>query len=205
MGSIIPPYDLSAFRAEESESTRRARELHTSFCDLMPAGDRWRNMCEACSPMQLFLIQAADDPANHNGQPYPVTSAFNGLTLYPMSLIRQRGPLARYDSGDDNQRCEHVGFHLSLADQMYVNPKWTMHLKPHKPGGPTGSKAIKTLVMAVLGRPNVMVAIAGGNLVFFFVFVMAFWVIGSAIKKLVLALCGGDKRIERDLSFGSGQ
>jgi hypothetical protein len=155
--------------------------------------------------MQLFLIQAADDPANHNGQPYPVTSAFNGLTLYPMSLIRQRGPLARYDSGDDNQRCEHVGFHLSLADQMYVNPKWTMHLKPHKPGGPTGSKAIKTLVMAVLGRPNVMVAIAGGNLVFFFVFVMAFWVIGSAIKKLVLALCGGDKRIERDLSFGSGQ
>ncbi|KAL3801949.1 hypothetical protein HJC23_010293 [Cyclotella cryptica] len=186
MGSIIPPYDLSAFRAEESESTRRARELHKSFCELMPKGDRWRNMCEACSPMQLFLIQSADDPSNHNGQPYPVTSAFNGLTLYPMSLIRSRGPLARYDSGDDNQRCEHVGFHLSLSDVMYVNPKWTMHLKPDKPGGPTGIRAIKTLVYAVFGRPNVMFAIVCGNLFFFYVFVAAFWAIGSVFKSVVL-------------------
>jgi len=181
----MPPYDLSAFRAEESESTRRARELHSSFCDIMPAGDRWRNMCEACSPMQLFLIQNADHISNHHGQPYPVTSAFNGLTIYPMSLIKQQGPLARYDSGDDNQRCEHVGFHLSLSEKMYVNPKWTMNLKPDKPGGPTGLKAIKTLFQAILGRPNVMVAIAGGNLIFFFIFVMSFWVIGAAIKNLV--------------------
>ncbi|KAL3801685.1 hypothetical protein ACHAWO_010779 [Cyclotella atomus] len=198
MGSIMPPYDLSAFRAEESESTRRARELHTAFCDLMPKGDRWRNMCEACSPMQLFLIQNADDPSNNHGQPYQVTSAFNGLTIYPMSLIKQRGPLARYDSGDDNQRCEHVGFHLSLSDKMYVNPKWTMNLKPNKPGGPTGMKAIKTLLMAILGRPNVMVAIAGGNLVFFFVFVYAVWVIGVAIKNLAYVLMNE----KREILFG---
>jgi hypothetical protein len=49
-------------------------------------------------------------------------------------------------------------------------------------------KAIKTLLMAILGRPNVMVAIAGGNLVFFFVFIYSVWVIGAAIKNLTYVL-----------------
>jgi hypothetical protein len=82
---------------------------------------------------------------------------------------------------------------------MYVNPKWTMNLKPDKPGGPTGMKAIKTLLMAILGRPNVMVAIAGGNLVFFFVFVMSVWVIGSAVKKLVYLLLSEKRERECQL------
>jgi len=186
-GTIIPPYDLSAFRPKETKVNQKVREMHQSFCDLMPAGDRWRNMCEACSPMQLFMIQSASDVMNHHDQAYEVVSAFNGLTVYPMNLIRDRGDQARYDAGDDGQRCEHVGFNLSLNKPMYVNPKWSMNLKPSNPGGPTGFKAIKTLVTAVIGRPNVMLCIVIGNFVFFFVVVYAFWMIGTGLK-LMLSL-----------------
>lgn len=188
MGTIIPPYDLSAFRPKESKFNAKVREMHQSFCELMPAGDRWRNMCEACSPMQLFMIQSANDVTNHHDKPYEVVSAFNGLTLYPMNLIRQRGKLAKYDAGDDGQRCEHVGFHLSLQKPMFVNPKWSMNLKPNKPGGPTGLRAIKTLVYAVFGRPNVMVCLITGNLVFFYILVSACWMIGTSVKRLLLLL-----------------
>lgn len=188
MGTIIPPYDLSAFRPKESKFNQKVREMHQSFCELMPAGDRWRNMCEACSPMQLFMIQSANDVSTHHEQPYEVVSAFNGLTLYPMNLIRQRGSQARYDAGDDGQRCEHVGFHLSLQKPMFVNPKWSMNLKPNKPGGPTGLRAIKTLVYAVFGRPNVMLCLIIGNLVFFYILVSACWMIGTSVKRLLLLL-----------------
>jgi len=188
MGTIIPPYDLSAFRPKESKFNQKVRELHQSFCELMPAGDRWRNMCEACSPMQLFMIQSANDVSTHHELPYEVVSAFNGLTLYPMNLIRQRGSQARYDAGDDGQRCEHVGFHLSLQKPMFVNPKWSMNLKPNKPGGPTGLRAIKTLVYAVFGRPNVMLCLIIGNLVFFYILVSACWMIGTSVKRLLLLL-----------------
>jgi len=188
-GTIIPPYDLSAFRPKETEFNRRVRQMHSSFCDLMPAGDRWRNMCEACSPMQLFMIQSASDPGRNHRQPYEVVSAFNGLTLYPLNLIRHRGKDARYDAGDDGQRCEHVGFHLSLDAPMYVNPKWSMNLRPSQPGGPTGFKAIKTLVTAIVGRPNVMFAIVAGNFLFFFAVVHSCWMAATGVK-LIAKLSG---------------
>jgi len=188
MGTIIPPYDLSAFRPKEIEANKKVRGMHQSFCNLMPAGDRWRNMCEACSPMQLFMIQSANDISNHHEQPYEVVSAFNGLTMYPMGLIRERGDQAQYNAGDDGQQCEHVGFHLSLQKPMYVNPKWSMNLKPSKPGGPTGIRAIKTLTYAVLGRPNVMLWMVFGDFVFFFILVGACYMIGTSIKSLFTLL-----------------
>jgi len=184
-GTIIPPYDLSAFRPKETKANQKVRQMHESFCNLMPAGDRWRNMCEACSPMQLFMIQSSSDVMNHHDQAYEVVSAFNGLTIYPMNLIREREDKAHYDAGDDGQRCEHVGFHLSLHKPMYVNPKWSMNLKPSKPGGPTGFKAIKTLVTAIIGRPNVMVAIVIGNCLFFYIVVYACWMIATGLKLIV--------------------
>ena len=134
------------------------------------------------------MIQSANDVSSHHDQPYEVVSAFNGLTVYPLDLIRQRGSKARYDAGDDGQRCEHVGFHLSLGRNMFVNPKWSMNLKPSKPGGPTGLRAIKTLVYAIFGRPNVMLCLVLGNLVFFYVVVSATWMIGTSTKRLCLLL-----------------
>lgn len=210
MGTIIPPYDLSAFRPKPTEHNSKVRKLHTSFCHLMPPGDRWRNMCEACSPMQLFMIlQSSDTTVNHE-KAYEVESAFNGLTIYPMSLIRNRGKLAQYDSGDDNQRCEHVGFHLSLQKSMYVNPKWSMNLKPSKPGGPTGYRAITTLSYAVIGRPNVMFVVVVANILFCFVFVAPLWMIGISIKGLLMLMnvkqekvMKGDNRSE-SLECGMG-
>ena len=185
-GTIIPPYDLSAFRPKETKDNKKVRGMHQAFCELMPAGDRWRNMCEACSPMQLFMIQSANDVTTHQEQPYEVVSAFNGLTMYPMSLIRESP--AKYDAGDDGQRCEHVGFHLSLQKNMFVNPKWTMNLRPEKPGGPTGFKGIKTLIFAILGRPNVMFYIVLGNMIFFMSMVYPMWMIGTSIKSLLMLI-----------------
>lgn len=188
MGTIIPPYDLSAFRPKSTEWNQKVRGLHQSFCHLMPAGDRWRNMCEAASPMQLFMIlQSADTTVNHD-KAYEVESAFNGITLYPMSLIRNRGKAAQYDSGDDNQRCEHVGFHYSLKKSMYVDPKWSMHLKANKPGGPTGYRAVATLSYAVIGRPNVMFAVVLSNLVFCILFICPLWTVLISIKGLLVML-----------------
>lgn len=186
MGTIIPPYDLSAFRPKATENNQKVRGLHKSFCELMPAGDRWRNMCEAASPMQLFMILQSADPTVNHDKAHEVESAFNGVTIYPMSLIRSRGSAAQYDSGDDNQRCEHVGFHYSLKNSMYVNPKWSMNLKPSKPGGPTGYRAIVTLSYAIIGRPNVMFAVVLGGLVFCLLFICPLWTIVASIKSLVL-------------------
>ena len=206
-GSIIPPYDLSAFRPKETKSNEKVRGMHKAFCELMPAGDRWRNMCEACSPMQLFMIQSANDVTNHQEQPYEVVSAFNGLTVYPLSLIRDRGAQAKYDAGDDGQQCEHVSFHLSLQKPMFVNPKWTMNLRPEKPGGPTGFKGIKTLIFAIMGRPNVMFYIVVGNIIFFMAMIYPTWMIGISIKSLlqllVLPSSESERRIHSKSSYDS--
>ncbi|KAL7496295.1 hypothetical protein ACHAWT_007407 [Skeletonema menzelii] len=188
MGTIIPPYDLSAFRPKSTKMNQKVRGLHQSFCHLMPAGDRWRNMCEAASPMQLFMIlQSSDSTVNH-GKVYEVESAFNGITLYPLSLIRGRGKAAQYDSGDDNQRCEHVGFHNSLKKPMFVDPKWSMNLKANKPGGPVGYRAITTLSYAIIGRPNVMFAVVFSNLVFCLLFICPLWTVLVSIKSLLVMM-----------------
>eukprot|EP00985_Skeletonema_marinoi_P024441 scaffold16992_cov140-Skeletonema_marinoi.AAC.11 len=203
MGTIIPPYDLSAFRPKPTEMNEKVRGLHKSFCHLMPAGDRWRNMCEAVSPMQLFMIsQSADATVNHE-KAHEVGSAFNGITLYPISLIRNRGNAAQYDSGDDNQRCEHVGFHFSLRESMFVNPKWSMNLKPSNPGGPTGYRAVTTLSYAIIGRPNVMFAVVVINLLCCLAFVCPLWTIIISIKSLlVLMTAKKQERVrERGESF----
>jgi len=188
MGTVIPPYDFAAFRANPTETNQKVRGLHTSYCHLLPPGDRWRNMCHAASPMQLFMILQSDDATYNLGKPHEVESAYNGLAMYPMSLIRSRGKAAQYDSGDDNQRCEHVGFHLSLRNTMYVNPKWSMNLKPSKPGGPTGKSAITTSLYAIVGRPTVMFAILFALvlsiIVFSILFVCPLWMIGISIKSL---------------------
>jgi len=183
-GTITPPYDFSAFRPLPTERNERLRSMHKSFCELMPAGDRWRNMCEAASPMQLMLVQTNNDGVvNHGDRPYEVASAFNGMTLYPLSLIRDKGDLAHYDAGEDNQRCEHVGFNLSLQEVMYVNPKWKMNLKPNKPGGPTGFLVTRTIVLTFAARLPVMTAFFVVNWTFLLVFVMLIWMLGISLKR----------------------
>jgi len=192
MGSILPPYDFSAFRPKPTTRNAKVRQMHKEFCELGPPGDRWRNMCEAASPMQLFMVTKANDASYHHGRPYEVESAFNGLTLYPMALLRERGRLARYDAGEDGQRCEHVGFHLSLSNDdkeggttMYVDPKWTMKLRPEKPGGPTGFQGVWTLFAAVARRPHLIASVVGGLFAFFFVLIGACAVLGASIGSLV--------------------
>lgn len=201
-GSILPPYDFSAFRPKPTERNERLRRMHQSFCELMPAGDRWRNMCEAASPMQLFLVQSNNDELNnHGGQPYEVGSAFNGMTMYPLPLLQEKGKLAHYDAGEDNQRCEHVGFNLSLQDTMYINPKWKMNLKPSKPGGPSGVLVVKTILLTFFARIPVMTAVLVGNGVFFVVFVMSMWMLGISAKRIYSLACSKSVARCRDVEI----
>ena len=189
-GTIRPPYDFSAFRPLPTERNERLRNMHQSFCELMPAGDRWRNMCEASSPMQLMLVQSNNDEiVNHGERPYEVASAFNGMTIYPLPLIRDKGDLAHYDAGDDNQRCEHVGFNLSLQDVMYINPKWKMNLKPNKPGGPTGLLVTKTIILTFAARIPVITVFFVMNWTFLLVFVMLIWMLGFSAKRIYSSSC----------------
>jgi len=78
-----------------------------------------------------------------------------------MSLIRETG--AKYDAGDDGQRCEHVGFNLSLKRPVWVNPKWNMNLHPSRPGGPTGWRAVKHL-LAIIVRTKLCLMIVSMDL-----------------------------------------
>jgi len=146
LGTLIPPYDYSAFRAIKTGSNSNLLQLHSLFCGIMPPGDRWRNQCDAVSPMHSILVIGSD--RLNKDDLYPVESAFNGATLYPLRLIRESG--ARYDVGDDGQRCEHIGFNTGLRNQMYVNPKWNLHLAPDNPGGPTGVRALKNVIRITL-------------------------------------------------------
>jgi hypothetical protein len=75
-------------------------------------------------------------------EPYAVASNFNGATLYPLSLVKEKG--AKYDIGDDGQRCEHIGYNLAMP--FVTNPKWNFHIMPNNPGGPTGVRSLKNII-----------------------------------------------------------
>lgn len=138
LGTLAPPYDFNAFESLQTPDTIRQKSLHQRFCAIMPPGDRWRFVCQAATPMKFLQIVTLDRANNY---PYPVESAYNGATLYPLKLLRETNP--KYDAGDDGQRCEHVGFHKSMKQPMFVNPKWDMHMSPTHPGGPMGEKAMR--------------------------------------------------------------
>eukprot|EP00591_Stephanopyxis_turris_P011962 CAMPEP_0195515878 /NCGR_PEP_ID=MMETSP0794_2-20130614/6784_1 /TAXON_ID=515487 /ORGANISM="Stephanopyxis turris, Strain CCMP 815" /LENGTH=388 /DNA_ID=CAMNT_0040644371 /DNA_START=1129 /DNA_END=2293 /DNA_ORIENTATION=- len=118
-GTLVPPYDFSAFRAHKTDYNAHLLNLHQKFCGILPAGDRWRNQCDAASPMHLALVLSHDRSENDH---YRVDSAFNGATMYPLKLVRDSG--ATYDVGEDGQRCEHIGFNLSMDKPMFINSKW---------------------------------------------------------------------------------
>jgi hypothetical protein len=140
-GSLKPPYDFSAFVAHETEKNKRMLKLNERFCALEPEGYRWRNVCRAVSVTQFMMIEIGDKL--NNGEPYLVDSAFNGAVIYPIELVRKSK--AKYDAGKDGQRCEHIGFNLSLKKTMYINPRWNMNLHPHLMGGPSGKRALRTV------------------------------------------------------------
>jgi len=174
LGSLMPPYDFSAFRMIETDSNRNMMRLHDAFCGIMPDGDRWRNQCDAVSPVQLMFVLGRD--FMYRDEPYQVVSAFNGATMYPLSLIRSK-PEAKYNPGPDGQRCEHIGFNVGLNDYMYVNPKWNFHIAPQNPGGPTGPRAMRN-VMRIVFTPQISIAIGGQMIVCLVLFVTCVMTLG---------------------------
>jgi len=176
LGTFVNPYDFSGFRSLRSPRNARILDLHKRFCELMPPGDRWRNQCDAVSPMMLMLVFGHD--RNSGEEPYPVASAFNGATLYPLSLVKSSG--AKYDWGKDGQQCEHIGFNLSLKKTMYVNPKWDMHISPAEPGGPTGPRAMKT-VSRIVFTPRISLLIFFQNLGSMLLFVHSVLVLSTTV------------------------
>jgi len=166
-GTLIPPYDFSAYRAYPTERNSRLLHLHDMFCGLQPPGDRWRNQCDAVSSMHFMVILGQDF---RNDKPYRVLSAFNGATIYPIPLINSSQ--ARYDAGDDAQRCEHIGFNIALNKPFYINPKWDMHVDPTNPGGPTGMRAAKN-VLRIVVTPSIAIPIFCQNFFTMVLFVYA--------------------------------
>lgn len=185
LGTLVPPYDFSAFRALETPNNHKLLSLHDRFCALMPAGDRWRNQCDAVSPMQLTLVLGQD--WLQTDEPYQVKSAFNGATLYPLQLIKETH--AKYDSGDDGQRCEHIGFNQGLGKPMYVNPKWNFHIAPENPGGPTGYRALRN-VMRIMMTPRLGLTIGAQIWISLGAFVYALLMLGLHVLYPLLALLG---------------
>jgi hypothetical protein len=140
LGTLVVPYDFSAFRPYVTDRNERVVKGHSLFCELMPPGDKWRNQCDAVSSMQLMEVLVGDRLGHDL---YRVSSAFNGAVLYPLRDVRESG--TKYDWGEDGQRCEHIGFNVGLKREMYVNKKWDMHLNPSHPGGPSGQRAVKQI------------------------------------------------------------
>lgn len=171
-GSLVTPYDFSAFRPYVTKENARMLELQQRFCNLMPPGDRWRNECDALSPIQMIQVLAHD---RVNTDFVRVESAFNGAVMYPLKLIRDSH--AKYDAGEDGQRCEHVGFHISLKRPMYMNKKWDMHLSPTIPGGPNGARAKKT-TLRILFEPRLSWTVTLLHVVFTAIFVWSAMTLG---------------------------
>jgi len=198
LGTLVPPYDFSAFRALETPNNHKLLSLHDRFCALMPAGDRWRNQCDAVSPMQLTLVLGQD--WLQTDEPYQVKSAFNGATLYPLQLIKDTH--AKYDSGDDGQRCEHIGFNEGLGKPMYVNPKWNFHIAPENPGGPTGYRALRN-VMRIMMTPRLGLTIGAQIWISLGAFVYALLMLGLHVLYPILAVLGLFGRRRRLASWDS--
>lgn len=182
MGTLVPPYDFSAYRFYETPTNKYLLSLHKQFCELLPSGDRWRNQCDAVSAMHLMMILSHDRFYN---EPYPVASAFNGATMYPLQLIKETH--ATYDTGDDGQRCEHIGFNLALGKPMYVNPKWTFHVSPQNPGGPTGRRALRNILRIVFTL-KLSLAIGVQNALCMVLFVYSVLILGVYLFYPLMAL-----------------
>jgi uncharacterized membrane protein len=140
LGTLVPPYDFNAFQPLRTPENEWLFRIHESFCGLMPPNDKWQFNCVGASAVHFLQIIQLD---RANDDLYPVASAYNGATLYPLQLIRKNHPM--YDAGEYGHRCEHVGFNLSIDKQVLVNPKWDCHMSPTLPGGPNGERAMKAV------------------------------------------------------------
>jgi len=180
LGTIIPPYDFSAFRPYVTQQNQWINALHDKFCQLMPEGDRWRNECDAMSSMRMIEVLTGD---RGSSDLYRVESAFNGAVLYPLKLVR--GSHAQYDAGSDGQRCEHIGFNLSLKKPMYVNRKWDLHVDPTNPGGPTGWRA-KNTVVRVISNAKIQVVVLMVHFLSMVAFVHSILMLGVCIVYPIL-------------------
>ncbi|CAB9517742.1 expressed unknown protein [Seminavis robusta] len=197
-GTEAIPYDFCAFRAWATLANHRILSLHESFCALMPEGERWRNACNSLSPFLQAEIRRADRAPADQGAFYRVESAFNGAALYPLDLIRISK--ATYDSGEDGQRCEHVGFHLHLRKPVYTNRKWDMHMDPNNPAGPTGWRA-KKIVNYVSGNPFLVMMLIITVFTSYMLFVHSFVLLGVYMVYPIMApLWAQAKSIQRMLS-----
>jgi len=166
-GSLVPPYDFSAFRSIETKRSRLLQKMDTLFCGIMPAGHRWRNMCDAVSSSHMIQVLDGDRGSEDI---YRVKSAFNGATLYPLKLIRETIPKPQYDQGSDGQRCEHIGFNLSLQKTMFVNRKWSFNIQPSRPGGPTGIRALRSIAEITI-EPSLGLVIFLQHLICYLIFI----------------------------------
>lgn len=203
-GSLDTPYDFSAFRPYATQANSWVLGMHEEWCGLMPAGDRWRNSCDAPSPFlfaEMLRADRGDSVAPHEDKDYyPVQSAFNGAVLYPLDLIRVSE--AQYDAGEDGQRCEHIGFNLAMLDHqpMLVNRRWDMHVDPANMGGPTGWRA-QNAIEDITMNHRVFLFMTIIQVSSYFIFVNSLTMLGLfLLYPLLMPLLAGGKNVRRMVS-----
>jgi hypothetical protein len=197
-GTLVTPYDASAFRPWPTLTNHWMLSIHQRWCSIMPPGQRWSNACDAISPFLGAEILRMDRGTSDSGDFYRVESAFNGVVVYPLDLVRESR--ATYDAGEDGQRCEHIGFNLALKKPMYVNRRWDMHLDPMKPGGPTGWRA-KNIIGYVTGTPRIFFWVMVVHLSAYLAFVHSITTLGVyLVYPLMAPLLVGSQSIRRLLS-----
>jgi hypothetical protein len=153
VGSLVMPYDISAFRPDPAHFPQPALlALHEKFCEITRRGGAGFNRatCDFASAFHVGALLAHDKL--HPDAPYAVASAFNGAILYPIEQLRLAG--ARYDTSEGSVGlCEWIPFHDRLkqatppdsgfSPQLLTNPKWAFLTSPYRPPGPTGPKFLK--------------------------------------------------------------
>jgi hypothetical protein len=123
-------------------------------------------------------------------EPYAVASNFNGATMYPLALVKEKG--AKYDVGDDGQRCEHIGYNLAMP--FVTNPKWNFHVLPTNPGGPTGVRSLKN-VFRIMFMPKLSLVIFFQLMIFLVTFVLCVMAIALQLSE---AAVGTIKAVRND-------
>jgi len=197
LGSMDNYYDLSAFRPSNESGSGVLVAMHDAFCrHALRIASGWdRAMCDTSSAFHIGTVLA-----NHRGheQIYRVESAYNGAVLYPLDQIRESG--ARYstastwgsaESGDGDLN-EHILFHRALAEKtaplaaagakwlpaMFLNPKWSFHVNPERPPGPTGPEW-KKVAARVGANPFPFVEL-------FLIAILIRWPIGAFFLRMFL-------------------
>ena len=161
-GTLEGMYDLAAFKPaahkhDEGSATRAFYKAHQWLCHMEPDEARTQFACPSISAFNWMGIFYVEQQMTSHGRcgtealNCEVTSAFNGASLYPLKLLREKRE-ARYSGGPYGQTCEHIAWNEALGG-MLVDSRWQLRVHPQRPPGPLGEKMLTSLIVVSANAP----------------------------------------------------